>query len=218
MGWVPSLCATFHNPLSLLLSCTSSLFHYFLFVCLTALGNSSTQPVPCSIPFPAFNSFGPLLPPFFFIVCPSSLPHCLSPLVRPLFHAPCVSSSYLTASKSCSARCPAGSTAVALHVCARGSPRPTSPCRHAPSLPPGSPPALCSGHTRVSLSAALLIPVFPSRRPCGCVCSVLSLCFFVLHPLFPWPLNNIHTLTLACEWLGCSRGVVSHLYLRGDDW
>lgn len=103
-----------------------------------------------------------------------------------------------------------------LFTSARGAPPAPPPLDHrAPSLPPGSPPALCAGRTRVSLSAALLIPVFPSRRPCGCVCSVLSLCFFVLHPVFPWPLNNIHTLTLVCEWLGCSRGVVSHPVSEG---
>lgn len=189
---MPSLCATFHNPLSLLLFCTSSLFHYFLFVYFTALGNSSTQQKPCSIPFPAFNSFGPSFPPFFFIICPSSLPHYLSPLVHPLFHAPCLCPPPTSPHPS-PALPPALRAAPPLLFTsgcgALPAPPPLDP--HASSLAPVSPPVCALAASACPCSAALLIPVFPSPVPVA-VSFCPSLC------LRPSPTCSVASEQHAC--------------------
>ena len=179
---MPSLCATFHNPLSLLLFCTSSLFHYFLFVCFTALGNSSTQQAPCSIPFPAFNSFGPSFPPFFFIVCPSSLPHFLSPLVHPLFHAPCLCPPPTSLHPSPALPPALRAAPPLLFTSGCGAlPAPPPLDHHASSLAPVSPPALCSGRIRVPLFCSLAHPCVSLPRPCGCVSLSLSVSSSLTH-------------------------------------
>lgn len=47
------------------------------------------------------------------------------------------------------------------------------------------------------------------------LCLSVPLCVFVPHPLALWPLNNMHVLTPVCEFLGCSRGVLSHPVSEG---
>ena len=168
---MPRLSATFRNPLSCLLFCTSSLFYYFLFVCLTALGNSSTQQVPCSIPFPAFNSFSPPLPLSFLLST-----HPLSPI--PCLHW-CICFSMLRVcvlllhdTPVLPPALPAAPPLLFTSGCGALPSPPPLDCHF--SLPPVSHPALSSDRIYLFLFYSLPPLCFPPPSLWPCLSSTLT--------------------------------------------
>ena len=144
-----------------------------------SLGNSSTQQVPYSIPFPAYNSSGlHFLLSFFFIVSPCSLPltclHwciyfsmlqvCMSVTSPHLFTKPLVPT-FPTLPP------PLLAPPLLLFMSGCGVlPSPPPLDFHGFSLPPVSPPALSSHHICLFLSySPSHLCVFPSPCPCGSV-------------------------------------------------